>query len=120
MGVALTIVAIIISLIISYFLACEFFAVANAKGYYESKYLWICFFFGLVGYLLVIALPARDNKTQKDSATASLAETVRREEAKRQEEKIMNSGGWKCSCGRVNANYVSTCACGKSRRENRV
>ena len=27
---------------------------------------------------------------------------------------------WKCTCGRENAAYVSTCACGKSARENRM
>ncbi|MBE6942240.1 MAG: hypothetical protein E7455_08170 [Ruminococcaceae bacterium] len=27
------------------------------------------------------------------------------------------AGGWKCTCGRVNASYVSTCACGVNRRE---
>ncbi len=30
---------------------------------------------------------------------------------------LLNSNGWKCSCGRVNADYVSTCACGKSKYE---
>lgn len=24
---------------------------------------------------------------------------------------------WKCSCGRVNADYITTCVCGKSKRE---
>lgn len=26
-----------------------------------------------------------------------------------------NAGSWKCSCGRVNAYYVGTCACGRKR-----
>lgn len=26
-------------------------------------------------------------------------------------------GGWKCSCGRANAGYVSSCSCGKNKRE---
>ena len=30
---------------------------------------------------------------------------------------LIASGGWKCSCGRVNADYISTCACGKNRHE---
>ena len=33
---------------------------------------------------------------------------------------ILASGGWKCSCGRVNADYVSTCACGKNRHEEKL
>jgi len=28
--------------------------------------------------------------------------------------KLLEKGGWKCqSCGRINASYVGTCACGK-------
>lgn len=27
------------------------------------------------------------------------------------------TGGWKCSCGRGNASYVTTCSCGKNKRE---
>ena len=34
-----------------------------------------------------------------------------------QTRKLLASGGWECSCGRVNADYVSTCACGKSKHE---
>ena len=30
---------------------------------------------------------------------------------------LMASGGWKCSCGRTNADYISTCACGKGKHE---
>ena len=35
----------------------EFYAVAEQKGYADKKYFWYSFIFGLVGYLLVIALP---------------------------------------------------------------
>ncbi len=38
------------------------------------------------------------------------------EEASRQN-KILSEGGWKCSCGRVNERYVSSCTCGKSKSE---
>jgi hypothetical protein len=30
---------------------------------------------------------------------------------------VLSSGGWKCSCGRVNAAYVSSCVCGKGKHE---
>ena len=26
--------------------------------------------------------------------------------------------GWKCQCGRTNADYVSTCVCGRNKRDN--
>ena len=46
---------------ILWYLAKQFYEVAKAKGYYDSKYLWICFWLTFVGYLLVIALPDRGN-----------------------------------------------------------
>ena len=36
----------------------------------------------------------------------------------RSNEVIIQSGGWKCSCGRVNAQYTSSCACGKAKSDN--
>lgn len=46
---------------IFYLIAKEFYIVAQAKGYSEKKYLWLCFLLGVIGYLLVIALPDRSN-----------------------------------------------------------
>lgn len=51
----------IIGLCILYYIAKQFFEVAKAKGYNDSKYLWICFWLGLPGWLLVCALPDRGN-----------------------------------------------------------
>lgn len=50
-------------LFVCYLLAKEFYKVAQLKGYYEKKYLWLCFFLGIAGYLLVIALPKREATT---------------------------------------------------------
>ena len=47
-----------------YLLAKEFYKVAKAKGYPQKKYLWLSFWLGIVGYLLVIALPDRGNSNQ--------------------------------------------------------
>ena len=33
------------------------------------------------------------------------------------EEKLLNQGGWQCDCGLVHASYVSSCGCGKNKRE---
>lgn len=48
-------------LVFAWFEAKWFYEVANEKGYNDKKYLWICFLFSIVGYLLVIALPDRGN-----------------------------------------------------------
>lgn len=46
---------------ILWLVAKEFYIAVQAKGYSEKKYLWICFLLGIVGYLLVVALPDRGN-----------------------------------------------------------
>ena len=51
------IVGIIIVLLIDYFVAQEFEAIAVLKGYYGKPYFWWTFFLGIVGMLMVIALP---------------------------------------------------------------
>ena len=43
------------------YLAKQFEEVARMKGHYEGKFFWLCFFFSIIGYLLVIALPDRGN-----------------------------------------------------------
>lgn len=66
MGV-LVLLGICIGLVISYLIANEFYQIAIMKGFNESKYLWISFFLGMVGYLLVIALPDKSIKNEKVS-----------------------------------------------------
>ena len=52
-----------IAILIDWYIAKQFEEAARKKGYNDNKYVWICFFFSIVGYLLVIALPDRgDNR----------------------------------------------------------
>ena len=53
------IVAISIGLVVSFYMAREFYKVAVARGWPQKKYFWICFLLPILGYLLVIALPDR-------------------------------------------------------------
>lgn len=46
-------------------LAEEFHKIAKTKGYSQGRYYWIPFFFGPLGYLLVIALPFNPSATQQ-------------------------------------------------------
>lgn len=57
-------------LIINFLIAREFYHVAQAKGYDETKYLGIAFFVPIAGYLLVIALPNRANTQEQVQAVA--------------------------------------------------
>lgn len=86
MDVVLGIVACIIVLVINYYLAKLAKNIAADKGYDESKWTVICFFFGIIGYILVAALPdlqlqyaisnltkaiQNSSSTTSDSATSS-------------------------------------------------
>lgn len=44
---------------IQYYIAKKFYFIAKEKGYDKKQYLWLSFFFGMIGYLLVVALPDR-------------------------------------------------------------
>lgn len=44
---------------LNYYIAKQFEAAANEKGYYGRRFFHLCFWLGAVGYFLVIALPDR-------------------------------------------------------------
>lgn len=53
------ILIVLVYFVLASIIAGWFSEVAREKGYSSPKYFWICFFMGLVGQLLVIALPDR-------------------------------------------------------------
>lgn len=67
-----TIVIIVLAIWIQWYIAKQFFTAAEAKGHYDKKYLWICFWLPVVGYLLIIALP--DRSTSVTAASDELPE----------------------------------------------
>ena len=64
MGTLLSLIILALAIWIEWYIAKQFYEVAKAKGHYDTKYLWICFWLTVVGYLLVIALPDRGNTSQ--------------------------------------------------------
>lgn len=65
-----SIMGVAVVLWINYALSTYFYYVATEKGYYEACYLWIPFLFGLIGYVLVVALPDRGNGTKTISKSS--------------------------------------------------
>ena len=59
----------IVLLIADYFIATEFAQIAEMKGYYDRRYFWFTFLFGIAGMLMVVALPLKDNKTTQYTET---------------------------------------------------
>lgn len=49
----------IVSLIVCFIAALEFAAIAREKGYDAAKYFWYPFLLGIIGMLIVVALPDR-------------------------------------------------------------
>lgn len=56
MEIFIVILAVVL-LFVDYLVAGAFYDIAKMKGYNSRKYYWYCFFTGIAGYLMVIALP---------------------------------------------------------------
>lgn len=61
MKIFLIVLALAVVVTVQYVLSVEFYDAAVLKGYKEKKYFWYGFLFGVVGFLLIIALPDRNN-----------------------------------------------------------
>ena len=84
-------------------------AVIENKGYTENWFWW-GFFFGMLALIVAIAKPQKVyHSPYRGAGLYQTAEGAYKEQ-------LLSEGGWKCSCGRVQAAYVSTCSCGVSRR----
>lgn len=106
--------AVIFGLCIGIIQGCIFgFAtqtVIDNKGYYENWFWW-GFFFGLIPLIVAIAKPQNTYRSPyRGGGLYQSADDLYKKQ-------MLAEGGWKCACGKVQAAYVSTCSCGKSRRE---
>lgn len=59
-------------LALNYIIAKAFADVATDKGYTESKYFWYCFLFSVAGYLLVVALPSKEQTKKSEKSDFQL------------------------------------------------
>ena len=91
--------------------------VVTNKGYEDkgTKYFWLGFFFSFIPVIVAATKPVYQPQDNRQwSSTFSKTEKERQQE-------ILDNGGWKCVCGRVNYSYSSCCLhCGKSRIEGEV
>ena len=121
----LYIIAIAISLLISFIFADKFASLAEDKGYAKSGYFWLCFFLGTVGYIMVAALPDltlhdKLNQLLKNSEPTSSG-TPKPYSPPPSRRPISTEsapeGMWKCRhCGTNNKDAYGQCkGCGKYR-----
>ena len=109
---ALIIIAVaIVVLAIDAYLAVIFRDVAAEKGFYEARYFWVPFLFGIVGYILVAALPDRKAAAAAQKPGRPLANFT-------QPTYSAPNGAWVCmTCGTQNPFDVIRCRCGAPRNE---
>ena len=98
------ILGIIIALVIDYAVSKQFEEIAEMKGHDGRTYFWFVFILGLVGMLMVVALPCVQAEEEpkpsiiKPKTTASVGE-------------------WKCTCGKIHKDYEMSCVCGVTKTE---
>lgn len=97
------------------------------KGY-SLNWFWWGFIFGLWAILFALIKPDL-TRTYSDNQVTTFLHDYAEEEYNRRinvsggnsqnlnDIRLMDNGGWKCSCGRINASYVGTCGCGKLKSE---
>ena len=97
-------------------------AVINNKGYYENWFWW-GFFFGFIALIVACTKPQMIRQSSSDvSALSRLSQEGYRigdRVADTKKPALPGPGDWRCACGLINASYVGTCGCGKSRNEVR-
>ena len=57
--IAVSVIGGIVAIIICAAFASAFKKIAEEKGHDGSKYFWLCFLFGVIGMIMVAALPDR-------------------------------------------------------------
>lgn len=97
---ALIIIGVIIvgvfMLLVSFYLAGIFNGIAFDKGYEDGRFFWICFWFGMIGYIAVAALPDRKGnfddiaKEHKDESKPTEQRTYESTQPISQEQKRKN------------------------------
>ena len=70
----LCLLGIVIAMIIDYVIAKKFAEIAEMKGHEGDTYFWFTFIFGVVGMLMVIALPNTTAIKVKNTATSTTSE----------------------------------------------
>ena len=99
--------------------------VITNKGYTENWFWW-GFFFGLIALIVACAKPQnidyssfirQPSQSTPTNHQSSYGNNLSDTTNKVHNDQLLANGGWKCSCGRMHASYISTCSCGRSKHE---
>ena len=106
--IILGIVALVVDIMIARYIANCFYEIACMKGFHDKCYFWLPFLFGIVGYLLVVALPDRNKESSTPSKPAKPLFSPQGTQKP--------VGRWACpDCGNVLPGDVIQCKCGYRR-----
>lgn len=106
--VILGIAALGVGIAIAWYIANCFYEIACMKGFHDRCYFWLPFLFGIVGYLLVVALP--DRKKEKETPSKPAKPLFSPQGTQKP------VGRWACpDCGNVLPGDVIQCKCGYRR-----
>ena len=61
------ILMVILAIVLNWNIAKEFEFIATEKGYCEKKYFWWTFWLGILGMLMVIALPIKAGRANRNA-----------------------------------------------------
>ena len=100
--------------------------VRDKKGY-GRNWFWFGFFLGLVPFIIACAIPERKTESDLSGEVERLLSVNGSSEPNQSVfagedyvQQTVEAGGWLCICGRANPGYVSTCSCGRNKRQNAV
>ena len=96
-------------------------AIIRNKGYSENWFWW-GFFFGIFAVIVACTKPQCTYSAPQSSgfynhqgSGSREVESFYRGSDEIRTRDTLKAGGWTCTCGRVNAAYVSSCTCGKDK-----
>ena len=89
-------------------------AIIENKGY-NDNWFWWGFFFGIIALIVAAARPQCVSSIEMNRGLAE--EQEKQNELKRKDGRMLQEDGWKCICGQLNASYVGTCSCGRTRAD---
>jgi hypothetical protein len=102
----------IVSIVISIAISCVFGGITQSvidKKGYDENWFWWGFFFGWIA-VVVAAL-------KSDAPTGYYSNSAPKWMETEPNKELLKKGGWECKCGRINASYTGTCACGRKKNE---
>lgn len=107
---------VIILLVLNFIIAREFSRIAEEKGHDGRRYFHFCFWLGLVGMLMVIALPDRAGRAAASTSPAGYRPAARPTPTVHSSASTAAASPWRCRCGAVNSASRSICdSCGTNK-----